>query len=85
MMSLNSPVVLFVQLETSIPWSLYDEMWLDSPDEADPLLVPSSDDPVDIKLVLFIVLFPVGLTPFKALVFAYIPLNVLFGRIFSYK
>ena len=58
--SLNSPVVLFVQLETSIPWSLYDEMWLDSPDEADPLLVPSSDDPVDIKLVLFIVLFPVG-------------------------
>lgn len=60
MISLNSPVVLFVQLETSIPWSLYDEMWLDSPDEADPLLVPSSDDPVDIKLVLFIVLFPVG-------------------------
>ena len=60
MTSLNSPVVLFVQLETSIPWSLYDEMWLDSPDEADPLLVPSSDDPVDIKLVLFIVLFPVG-------------------------
>ena len=60
MISLNSPVVLFVQLETSIPWSLYDEMWLDSPDEADPLLVPSSDDPVDIKLVLFIVQFPVG-------------------------
>ena len=60
MISLNSPVVLFVQLETSIPWSLYDEMWLDSPDEADPLLVPSSDDPVDIKLVLFIVLFPLG-------------------------
>ena len=60
MIVLNSPVVLFVQLETSIPWSLYDEMWLDSPDEADPLLVPSSDEPVDIKLVLFIVLFPVG-------------------------
>ena len=60
MIVLNSPVVLFVQLETSIPWSLYDEMWLDSPDEADPLLVPSSDDPVDIKLVLFIVLLPVG-------------------------
>ena len=60
MISLNSPVVLFVQLETSIPWSMYEEMWLDSPDEADPLLVPSSDDPVDIKLVLFIVLFPVG-------------------------
>ena len=42
------PVVLLVQLETSIAWSFDEDIWLDSPDEADPLLVPSSDEPVDI-------------------------------------
>ena len=66
-----------------MPWSLDDDIWLDSPDEAEPVLVPSSDDPVDIKLVLFIVLFPIGFMPFNALVFAYIPLNELFGKMFS--
>lgn len=72
-----------MQLETSMPWSLDDDIWLDSPDEAEPVLVPSSDDPVDIKLVLFIELLTIGFMPFKTLVFAYIPLNELFGKMFS--
>ena len=75
--------MLLVQLPSSIACSVDEDMWLDSPDDADPVLVPSSDDPVDIKLVLFTVLLPIGGTPLKALVLAYIPLKELFCNKFS--
>ena len=68
--SVYSPVVLLVQLSTSTACSFDEQIWLDSPEEADPLLVPSSDEPVDIKLDLFNVLLPIGGIPFKALVLA---------------
>ena len=72
------------QLATSSVCSLDEEIRLDSPHEAaDPLLVPSSEEPVDIKLVLLIVLVPNCGIPFKALVLAYIPLNVPFCNMFS--